>query len=482
MFKGPYACDMRLSDNETVPWVNFFVKPSDKNAICSVEDHVVDPLTNLSVYFRIPLGGTERFRIRCRTENNPVDETYVVDVRRPLIGLSTIKANRIGKLFAWLSTMFSSHRGHIFLHNSFMHRWISTTGRGNVAESYRSFARAFHPFNLFPPRASFVKFSGYDWTSEIDSKVTHLNLAAGTQDIDLEDKNTHSNDRRDVLINWEAEYQDAENILDYVWNIVVSIGIIILISVSYIVVWFTVLSKNKNNVLKIRRSFPKWLHPSRFWTFILDFATISWLTSGLGLLMSKKNYDLRVLNIATTSKKIGILSIGLLITGPICFFLYAACVLASIQGQVLYSKSLNNYHDRKVQYARAMDRYAFGIPILDAFCSWEVSKVMPICRRLEDSLGKDKNEIKKAFKSDDRTRNTLEFHTENRPMPQPFAHDPRGAYTAACEHNDNIDSQLLGDAKYKRFVGLGTSEHAAAKRYRGVSDADGGEQSILLFS
>eukprot|EP00915_Cephaloidophora_sp_WS-2016_P010476 GHVH01015327.1.p1 GENE.GHVH01015327.1~~GHVH01015327.1.p1 ORF type:complete len:3214 (+),score=431.26 GHVH01015327.1:218-9859(+) len=476
MFKGPYTCDLRLSDNETVPWVNFYVRPSSDKASCSVNDHPIDRSTNLSTHFRIPLGDTQRFKVRCKTPNVEVDETYVIDVKRPMIGLSVAKAGKLGNAFGWMSTLFSSHRAHIFLHNNFMHRFVSSTARTSTGESYNGFASAFHKFNLFPKRGSLVKFTHDEWADDSTSQLENLNLSEGSGGHDgYHSGSKFEGDRLEVLTTLEADYQRGQNLVDYSSNIVLSIILLLVASVGYAVTWALYLRKSKKDMTTLRRDFPKWLHPSRFWTFLFDFATISWVTSGVGLLTAKKSYEISVLGIKTSTKTLGAVSIILLLIGPLLFFGIACFILFKIKSDVVYSKSLLNYHDQQVVYARALARYAYSIPILDAFMTVEVSNAMPICRLLDDSLAKDPEAIKKCFREDDRQRDPIIFHSDTRPRPSMGSHNPKDAYAAACGGEEaSMDSCLIGNAKYHRFTGLGSDSHSAAKRYRGFGDVAGG--------
>eukprot|EP00914_Ancora_sagittata_P025401 GHVO01050456.1.p1 GENE.GHVO01050456.1~~GHVO01050456.1.p1 ORF type:complete len:1756 (-),score=226.27 GHVO01050456.1:17-4735(-) len=183
-----------------------------------------------------------------------------------------------------------------------------------------------------------------------------------------------------LLRTLDNEAQVHRKLLQFTDSLLTSTATIVILGLGYMAVWSSYL-RRKEDAMQLRQDFPLVLHPSKFWTLVLDFALISYAqgTAGLICLVGKKA-SISVLGLTMTPWRMLVFNIIGLVGFPLTFIAVGAIVHSRIRVENVWSKSFNRHHDRTCFESKARYTLLKWVPVLNNFLTIEIKSVAPLSK------------------------------------------------------------------------------------------------------
>lgn len=195
--------------------------------------------------------------------------------------------------------------------------------------------------------------------------------------------------QHDIVMQLDAEYKNLQKLLNYCSSIMITTVALLVIGAIYALVWTLYLRDVRLGWTSLRQDFPAVLKPTRFWTFLFDYALISYLQSCCGILFTAADRDaaIRLFGMTVTANGMAWFAGMMLIIFPVAFLAISCGILFKIRHSLLFSKQIQCYHDDRCEELKASQRFFSWIPILSNLFTVEITSVAPVTRFQTDADG-----------------------------------------------------------------------------------------------
>lgn len=189
-------------------------------------------------------------------------------------------------------------------------------------------------------------------------------------------------DQHDILMQLDAEYKKQQKLVNCCSSIfITTLSLLVIVSV-YILIWMFYLRDSRLGWLYLRQDFPAVLKPTRFWTFLFDYALISYLQSCCGIIFTTGYRDspIRMFGLTLSINKLAWFAGIAVFFIPIAFLVVGCGVLFRIHQGIVFSKLFQRYHDSLSEELKASQRFFSCFPILSNIFTIEITSVAPVTR------------------------------------------------------------------------------------------------------
>eukprot|EP00923_Selenidium_pygospionis_P034728 GHVN01060422.1.p1 GENE.GHVN01060422.1~~GHVN01060422.1.p1 ORF type:complete len:2083 (+),score=314.92 GHVN01060422.1:1281-7529(+) len=420
----------KVTLDDDTRYAAFHVTPRNTGAHITVNGQDVCEAPRVSPWLSIPSGESKTFLVHSTAPGNAIPTQYFIEVTRPGSWYTTKEgAQWMARTIGSITFLVNSVSSTACMHATKFLQFLGLTSRLQSGEALEYFHSGFNAWNV---QDDIGEGGGGDdaggvglqvhgmedvckgtevITSEISMHILHpshtidsirslkekgetdlrrledqlqpAQYGDGEVDQALEsaERGFSAKDFLKKITMVDDNRHNQEVLGSFIGCLIVVLAVFVFGGLIYLIVWFAYL-KGKQGVLSLRQDYPVILHPSVFWSFLLDWALIGTALSCCCVFFmdSEAAGTSPLFGVTATAGTLLFICIPLYILYPVLAVSAAAAITGKIQGGIFFSPSINRYAEATIAEVKAHNHCLKFIPIIGRMLTVEVRSIAPVCK------------------------------------------------------------------------------------------------------